>query len=151
MKVLLQRVSAVSISVNGEVISETGPGLLALTGFGRNDSDEDLQWMTRKILGLRIFPDSSNNMNLSVTDVSGNIMIVSQFTLHANIRKGKRPSFIEAASQEKAELLYNLFIEMMLHSGLKVQSGVFGAMMDVQLVNRGPVTLMIESPSEIGK
>ena len=148
MKVLLQRVSRVSVTVSERVISETGQGLLALIGFGRDDTDKDLEWMSRKILGLRIFPDSSDNMNLSISDVNGDIMIISQFTLHADSRKGRRPSFIHAASPEKAELLYNLFIEMLSHSGLTIQSGIFGAMMNVELVNSGPVTIMIESPSE---
>ena len=148
MKVLLQRVSRVSVTVSERVISETGPGLLALIGFGREDTDKELEWMSRKILGLRIFPDSSDNMNLSISDVNGDIMIVSQFTLHADSRKGRRPSFIDAASPDKAELLYNLFIEMLSHSGLTIQSGIFGAMMNVELVNSGPVTIMIESPSD---
>lgn len=148
MKVLLQRVSRATVKVSERVISETGPGLLALIGFGREDTDKDLEWMSRKVLGLRIFPDSSDNMNLSIMDVNGDIMIVSQFTLHADSRKGRRPSFIDAASPEKAELLYNLFIEMLSHSGLTIQSGIFGAMMNVELVNSGPVTIMIESPSE---
>ena len=148
MKVLLQRVSRVTVKVSERVISETGPGLLALIGFGREDIDKDLEWMSRKVLGLRIFPDSSDNMNLSISDVNGELMIVSQFTLHADSRKGRRPSFINAASPEKAELLYNLFIEMLSHSGLTIQSGIFGAMMNVELVNSGPVTIMIESPSE---
>ncbi|MCK4504048.1 MAG: D-tyrosyl-tRNA(Tyr) deacylase, partial [Candidatus Aegiribacteria sp.] len=146
MKVLLQRVSRVSVTVSEKVVSETGPGLLALIGFGREDTDKDLEWMSRKIMGLRIFPDSSDNMNLSISDINGELMIISQFTLHADSRKGRRPSFIRAASLEKAELLYNLFIEMLSHSGLTIQSGIFGAMMNVELVNCGPVTIMIESP-----
>lgn len=148
MKVLLQRVSRATVKISERVISETGPGLLALIGFGREDNDKDLEWMSRKILGLRIFPDLRDNMNLSIMDVNGELMIVSQFTLHADTRKGRRPSFIDAASPEKAELLYNLFIEMLSHSGLTIQSGIFGAMMNVELVNSGPVTIMIESPSE---
>ncbi|MCK4671750.1 MAG: D-tyrosyl-tRNA(Tyr) deacylase [Candidatus Aegiribacteria sp.] len=148
MKVLLQRVSRVSVTVSEKVVSETGPGLLALIGFGREDTDKDLEWMSRKILGLRIFPDSSDNMNLSISDLNGELMIVSQFTLHADSGKGRRPSFIDAASPGKAELLYDLFIEMLKHSGLTIQSGIFGAMMSVELVNSGPVTIMIESPSE---
>lgn len=148
MKVLLQRVSRVSVSVNERVVSETGSGLLALVGFGREDTDKDLEWMSRKILGLRIFPDFSDNMNLSVSDINGELMIVSQFTLHADSRKGRRPGFIDAACPEKAELLYNLFIEMLSHSGLEIKSGIFGAMMEVELINSGPVTIMIESPSE---
>ena len=148
MKVLLQRVSRASVSTNGSIAGEIGPGLLALAGFGKSDTEEDLEWMSRKITGLRIFPDSNNSMNLSVNDINGNILIVSQFTLHADLKKGKRPSFIKAALPERAELLYNLFIEIVSHSGLKVQAGIFGAMMEVSLVNDGPVTIMIDSPSE---
>lgn len=148
MKVLLQRVSRVTVTVDEKVISETGPGLLALVGFGRNDAEKDLEWMCRKISGLRIFPDPSDNMNLSITDVNGELMVVSQFTLHADSRKGRRPGFIDAAAPEKAELLYNMFIEMVSHCGLTIRSGIFGAMMNVELVNSGPVTIMLESPSE---
>lgn len=148
MKILLQRVSKASVSVDGTTISETGPGLLLLAGFGKEDTEEDLRWMMGKILGLRIFPDARGSMNLSVSDVDGDVMIVSQFTLHANSRKGRRPSFVAAASPVRAELLYSLFIEMFRHTGLSIGSGIFGAMMDVGLVNSGPVTLMIDSPSE---
>ena len=148
MKVLLQRVSRASVSIDGKITGEIERGLLALTGFGKSDTEKDLEWMSKKVTELRIFPDSSNSMNLSVSDISGEILIVSQFTLHANTRKGRRPSFIDAALPERAELLYNLFIEMVSHSGLNVQSGVFGAMMQVSLVNDGPVTVMVDSPSE---
>ncbi|MEN8208678.1 MAG: D-aminoacyl-tRNA deacylase [Candidatus Fermentibacteria bacterium] len=148
MKTLLQRVSRASVSVQGAIAGEIGPGLLALVSFGRSDTEEDLEWMSRKISGLRIFPDSNNSMNLSVSDISGDILIVSQFTLHADSRKGKRPSFMNAALPEKAVLLYELFKEIMSHSGLKIRSGVFGAMMQIDLVNDGPVTIMIDSPSE---
>lgn len=148
MKVLLQRVSRASVSVSGRITGEIGPGLLALTGFGKSDTEEDLKWMSRKITDLRIFSDSNSNMNLSVNDIAGDILIVSQFTLHANSRKGRRPSFMNAALPERAEFLYNLFIEIVSHSGLSIKSGKFGAMMKVSLVNEGPVTIMIDSPSE---
>ena len=148
MKALLQRVSRASVSTEGSVAGEIGPGLLALVSFGRSDTEDDLEWMSRKITGLRIFPDSNNSMNLSVSDIVGEILIVSQFTLHADSRKGRRPSFMNAALPENAELLYNLFVEILSHSGLKVQSGIFGAMMKIALVNDGPVTIMIDSPSE---
>lgn len=148
MKALIQRVSRASVSSEGRITGEIGPGLLVFVGFGRSDTEEDLEWMSRKITGLRIFSDSNNSMNLSVSDVGGDILIVSQFTLHADSRKGRRPSFINAALPEKAELLYDLFIEIVSHSGLKLQSGVFRAMMEVSLVNDGPVTIMIDSPSE---
>jgi len=148
MKVLLQRVSRASVSINGKSAGEIGRGLLALAGFGKYDTEKDLEWMSKKITELRIFSDSNNSMNLSVKDIGGEILIVSQFTLHANTRKGRRPSFIDAALPERAELLYKLFVEMVSHSGLIVQSGVFGAMMQVSLLNEGPVTVMVDSPSE---
>ncbi len=148
MKVLLQRVSRASVSIDNSVIAEIKQGLLVLVGFGKNDTDEDLKWMLNKILGLRIFPDSSGNMNLSVTDVEGEILTVSQFTLHADCRKGKRPSFTKAAVPEKAELLYDLFVQMFKNSGIVSRSGKFGAMMQVELVNDGPVTILLDSPSE---
>ncbi len=122
--------------------------MLALVSFGRSDTEEDLEWMSRKITGLRIFPDSNNNMNLSLSDTGGDILIVSQFTLHADSGKGRRPSFMNAALPENAELLYDLFLEIVSNSVLKVRSGVFGAMMEINLVNDGPVTIMIDSPSE---
>jgi D-tyrosyl-tRNA(Tyr) deacylase len=148
MKTLLQRVSRASVSTHGSIAGEIGPGLLALVSFGKSDTEEDLEWMSRKITGLRIFPDSNNSMNLSVSDIGGDILIVSQFTLHADSGKGRRPSFMNAALPGNAELLYKLFLEIVSHSGVRIQSGVFGAMMKVDLVNDGPVTIMIDSPSE---
>ncbi len=148
MKTLLQRVSRASVSIQGSVTGEIGPGLLALVSFGRSDTEQDLEWMSRKITGLRIFPDSNNSMNLSLSDTGGDILIVSQFTLHADSGKGRRPSFMNAALPENAELLYDLFLEIVSNSVLKVRSGVFGAMMEINLVNDGPVTIMIDSPSE---
>ena len=148
MKVLLQRVSRGAVSTDGEKIAEIGPGLLLLVGFGRGDSVTDLEWMLRKVLDLRIFPDESGNMNLSVTDTSGALLIVSQFTLHADPRKGRRPSFVRAALPEDASLLYDTFVALARRSGLQVGSGEFGAMMEVELVNSGPVTIMLDSPSE---
>ncbi len=148
MKTLLQRVSGASVATVSSIAGEIGPGLLAFVSFGRSDTEEDLAWMSRKIIGLRIFPDSKNSMNLSVSDIGGDILIVSQFTLHADSRKGRRPSFMNAALPERAELLYNLFIEIVSHTGLKVSSGIFGAMMKISLVNDGPVTIMVDSPSE---
>mgnify|MGYP006301168751 FL=1 len=148
MKVLLQRVSSASVCADGELSGSIGPGLVALTGFGRNDSEKDLEWMACKMTGLRIFPDPRGNMNLSVCDIQGEILLVSQFTLHADCRKGRRPSFMKAAPPERAEMLFDLFTQMVAASGRRVQTGVFGAMMKVELVNDGPVTLMIDSPSE---
>ncbi|MBD3278261.1 MAG: D-tyrosyl-tRNA(Tyr) deacylase [Candidatus Aegiribacteria sp.] len=149
MKVLLQRVSSASVSVDGSVSGAVGPGLLALTGFGRADSEKDLEWMAGKITGLRVFPDSRGNMNLSVCDIQGEILLVSQFTLHADCRKGRRPSFMKAAPPDRAEMLFDIFTQMVAAYGRPVQTGIFGAMMKVELVNDGPVTLMINSPSEL--
>jgi len=149
VKTLLQRVASASVSVDDRTIGEIGHGLLALVGFGRRDTADDLEWMLRKVKGLRIFPDTNGVMNLSVEETGGSLLIVSQFTLHADARKGRRPSFIRAALPDEAEMLYDLFVQMASHSGLPVQTGVFGAMMDVALVNSGPVTIMLESPSEM--
>ena len=148
MKALLQRVSRASVSVHGNRIGSIDAGILALIGFGRRDSEDDLRWMARKIRELRIFPDESGNMNLSLADTRGKLLVVSQFTLHADTRKGRRPSFVKAADPEKAELLYMLFIEICSQGGVTVEQGRFGEMMEVELVNDGPVTLMIDSPSE---
>lgn len=148
MKALLQRVSRASVSVHGNRIGSIDAGILALIGFGRNDSEEDLRWMARKIRELRIFPDGTGNMNLSLADTRGKLLVVSQFTLHADTRKGRRPSFVRAADPGKAELLYMLFIEMCSQGGVAVEQGRFGEMMEVELLNDGPVTLMIDSPSE---
>ncbi len=150
MKVLVQRVSEASVVSGGKELGRIGRGLLLLAGFGRSDSREDLEWMVRKVLGLRIFPDSGGNMNLSVEQVDGSLLVVSQFTLHADTRRGRRPSFVDAAQPQEAGMLYDLFIEMLKCSGIEVQSGEFGAMMSVSLVNDGPVTIMVDSPSERG-
>lgn len=148
MKALVQRVSAAEVTVGGETVGGIGQGLLVLAGFGRSDKELDLEWMTRKLVSLRIFPDPASNMNLSVGDVDGSILLVSQFTLHADTRKGNRPGFSRAAPPEEAEMLYKLLIEMVSATGIPVQTGIFGAMMEVSLTNDGPVTIMLESPSE---
>lgn len=148
MKTLVQRVSSASVVSDGESRGKIDRGLLVFAGFGKSDTRKDLEWMSRKILGLRIFPDSSDNMNLSVCDVKGDLLLVSQFTLHADTRKGRRPSFIAAADPGEARAMFDLFRGMLSASGLQVHSGVFGSMMQVSLVNDGPVTIMIDSPSE---
>jgi len=148
MKTVVQRVSKASVSVNGGNVGEIGSGLLVLAGFGKHDATADLEWMLRKILGLRIFPDDEGIMNLSVQETGGSLLVVSQFTLHADARKGRRPSYIRAALPEEAALLYALFLEMASNCGLPVAAGIFGAMMDVTLVNCGPVTILLDSPSE---
>jgi D-tyrosyl-tRNA(Tyr) deacylase len=148
MRALIQRVSGASVHVDDETVGSIGRGILALVGFGHMDTEDDLHWMSRKISDLRVFPDEQGNMNLSLQDVAGELLVVSQFTLHANTRKGRRPSFIGAADPSTAELLYRLFVQICSGSGLTVQQGSFGAMMKVELVNDGPVTIMIDSPSE---
>lgn len=148
MKSLVQRVSGASVEVEGESVGTIGRGLLVLVGFRNEDTPEDLDWMAAKLTGLRVFPDGAGNMNLSLEDVGGEMLVVSQFTLHADTRKGKRPSFVKAADPETANILYRLFIQKVRETGITVAEGVFGAMMEVSLLNDGPVTLMVDSPSE---
>lgn len=148
MKALVQRVSRASVRVGGTTVGSIGGGLLVLAGFGRNDTDEDLLWTAKRIANLRIFPDDEGAMNLSLLDTGGSILVVSQFTLHADTAKGRRPGFSRAADPVRAEMLFRLFASMLEEAGLEVQRGVFGAMMEVELVNDGPVTLMIDSPCE---
>jgi D-tyrosyl-tRNA(Tyr) deacylase len=145
MKVVLQRVSEARVTVEGEVVGTIGNGLLLLVGVGQEDGESDLIWMADKLAGLRIFEDEAGKMNLSVEDVQGAILSVSQFTLYGDCRKGKRPNFMAAAKPELAESLYNQFNERLRTRGLTVETGRFGAMMDISLVNDGPVTLILDS------
>ncbi|HEX6039421.1 D-aminoacyl-tRNA deacylase [Longimicrobium sp.] len=144
MRIVLQRVSRAKVTVDGRVTGEIGRGLLLLTGFTDGDTDEALAWMADKVVGLRIFPDDEGKMNRSVEDVDGGLLVVSQFTLYGDTRKGRRPSFIEAARPEVAIPLYERFLQMLRATGRPVQTGEFGAMMDVELLNEGPVTLILE-------
>ncbi len=148
MKALVQRVSGASVSVDGRPVSSIGNGLLALVSFREEDSPKDLDWMRDKLFGLRVFADRGGLMNLSLADTGGAVMVVSQFTLHADTRKGKRPSFVGAASPDTARILYRVFVEKLREMNAIVEEGVFGAHMDVSLVNSGPVTIMLDSPSE---
>ena len=146
MRVVVQRVSSASVSVDGKVISSIGNGMLVLAGFEHADTVEDLDWMSAKILNLRIFNDSQGVMNLSVKDTAGEILLVSQFTLHAATKKGNRPSYIRAAPPEISVPLYNLFIEKVSEQiGKEVSTGIFGADMKVELLNDGPVTIIMDS------
>ncbi|MDQ3591027.1 MAG: D-aminoacyl-tRNA deacylase [Actinomycetota bacterium] len=145
MRVVLQRVKNASVTVSGETISEIGEGLLLLVGVAKDDGEGEASWLAEKIAGLRIFNDEDGKMNLGVRDVGGEILAVSQFTLLADTRKGKRPSFIQAALPEEAEPLFDYFCERLREAGIaSVQTGSFGAMMDVALVNDGPVTIVLE-------
>ncbi|MFY0683134.1 MAG: D-tyrosyl-tRNA(Tyr) deacylase [Balneola sp.] len=145
MRVVVQRVKSASVSAGKEITGVIDKGLLLLVGIHGDDTKDQLTWMCEKILKLRIFEDEDEKMNLSVKDVEGGILVVSQFTLYGNANKGTRPSFIEAARPEKAEPMYEEMIEYFKeHSDLSIQTGKFGAMMDVELVNDGPVTLILE-------
>jgi D-aminoacyl-tRNA deacylase len=147
MRALIQRVSSASVTVEGKVIVEIGKGMLIFLGVGANDDEPDASYLAEKCVKLRIFEDSDAKMNLSVADVNGNVLVVSQFTLYADTQQGNRPSFTEAARPDKGESLYNFFVEQMktLLGQHRVATGVFRAMMDVKLINDGPVTIMIES------
>lgn len=144
MRAVAQRVSRAAVRVGGETTGEIGIGLVALVAFAPADSEAELSWMARKLAGLRVFPDEERRMNRSVRDVEGAVLVVSQFTLYGDTSRGMRPSFTEAAPPGRAEELYGRFLEACREEGLAVQSGRFGAMMEVELVNDGPVTLILD-------
>lgn len=145
MKVVLQRVRSASVSIDKKITGSIQHGLLLLVGIHEDDAEEQLLWMCDKILKLRVFDDEQGKMNLSVQDVNGELLVVSQFTLYGDVSKGNRPSYIEAAGPEKAGQLYGDMVEYFEeHSGLKVATGEFGAYMNVELVNDGPVTIVLD-------
>ena len=141
----MQRVSRCRVTVKGAVVGEIGPGLLVLLGVGKGDTEAAADYLAEKIVGLRIFEDAAEKMNLSVADVGGAVLVVSQFTLYGDVRRGKRPSFDDAARPEDARLLYEYFISRVKANGLTSATGEFQAMMDVELVNAGPVTVLLDS------
>jgi D-tyrosyl-tRNA(Tyr) deacylase len=145
MKAVLQRVQKASVKVDNKVIGQIGPGFLVLLGVKRGDGESQVDGLLDKIINLRVFPDEEKKMNKPLLDINGELLVVSQFTLYANCEKGRRPSFIEAAEPELAEKLYELFIERARQKGIKVETGKFRAMMQVELVNDGPVTIVLES------
>ncbi|MER3318801.1 MAG: D-aminoacyl-tRNA deacylase [Allomuricauda sp.] len=149
MRTVLQRVSKASVTVEGKVISSIGNGLLVLLGVEDADGKEDVDWLTNKILNLRIFNDEDDVMNRSVVDVNGDIIVVSQFTLHALTKKGNRPSYIKAAKPDVAVPMYEAFVEVLEQKlGKKVGTGIFGADMKVELLNDGPVTILIDTKNK---
>lgn len=147
MRAVVQRVLEASVTVEGQRVSEIGPGLLVLLGVGKGDSEADVAWMAEKLATLRIFEDTAGKMNLSLEDTSRQLIVVSQFTLYGDARKGRRPSFIDAMEPVGAKALYERVCEALRQRGLTVGTGVFAADMKVALVNDGPVTLLLESPA----
>jgi D-aminoacyl-tRNA deacylase len=145
MKAVIQRVLEASVIVNKETVGQIDSGLLVYLGVQKGDTNDDLVWLAEKILKLRIFPDAKERMNFPVTEIAGGVLVVSQFTLCADCRKGNRPAFTDAADPEDANEMYEEFIRHVGEKGVPVQSGVFGAMMNVESVNDGPVTIILDS------
>lgn len=145
MRAVIQRVSRASVSVDGNVVGEIGQGLLVLLAVGRDDSEADAAYLAEKITGLRIFEDDEGKMNRSVSETSGAVLVVSQFTLYGDVRRGKRPSFDAAAPPGLARRLYEFFIERIRAAGLACETGQFQETMQVELVNKGPVTILLDS------
>jgi D-aminoacyl-tRNA deacylase len=146
MKAVVQRVSRASVRIDGQTVGEIERGLLVLLGIGKDDAAADTDWMIKKLLALRIFPDDAKNMNRSITDIAGGILVVSQFTLYGDARKGTRPSFTDAMPPGGAERFYNDFMtKLRAATTLRIAEGRFAAMMDVELVNDGPVTIVLDS------
>jgi D-tyrosyl-tRNA(Tyr) deacylase len=150
MRAVVQRVGRASVTVDGSVVGQVERGLCVLLGAGREDGPEDVAYMVEKIANLRIFPDEQGKMNLSVLDVQGGVLVVSQFTLYGDVRKGRRPSFVQALAPEAAEQLYLRFVDEIRAAGVaRVATGRFGAMMQVELVNDGPVTILLDSSRQL--
>lgn len=145
MRAVVQRVSSARVEVAGKIAGSVGKGLLVLLGVAQGDTDRQAEWLAEKIAGLRIFEDEAGKMNLSLLEVGGAALIVSQFTLLADCRRGRRPSFTDAAPPEEADRLYQVFVAKLRSAGLPVETGVFQAHMDVHLVNDGPVTLILDA------
>jgi D-tyrosyl-tRNA(Tyr) deacylase len=145
MRSAVQRVKKASVKVQGNIMGSISSGLLVFLGVGKDDTQADLNWMVKKLVDLRIFEDTHGKMNYSIKDISGEILLVSQFTLYGDCRKGNRPSFSEAALPDTAEDMYNQVIEAIIQRGIKLETGIFGAEMEVELVNDGPVTFLLDS------
>ncbi|MBC2855752.1 MAG: D-aminoacyl-tRNA deacylase [Cetobacterium sp.] len=151
MRAVLQRVTSASVKVDGETIGEIKNGILVLLGITHSDTEKEINWLVPKIKDLRIFEDSDGKMNLGLEEINGELLIVSQFTLYGDCIKGRRPSFISAARPEMAEELYEKFVEKARSLGVKVETGKFGADMKVELLNDGPVTIIIDTPENLKK
>ena len=145
MRAVVQRVSRAQVTVNGETTGQIGPGLLVLLGVARDDTEADATYLSEKITGLRVFEDAQGKMNRSLQDAGGSVLAVSQFTLYGDVRRGKRPSFDAAAPPEKARQLYEFFVTQIRRAGLRCETGRFQEMMKVELVNEGPVTILLDS------
>ena len=148
MRAVVQRVSRAKVTVASECTGEIGKGLLVLLGVGQDDKEVDAEYLSEKIAGLRVFEDLNGKMNLSVDEVGGQLLVVSQFTLYGDVRRGKRPSFDAAAVPQRARELYEYFVEQVRKAGLKCETGRFQEMMDVELVNDGPVTILMDSTKQ---
>ena len=148
MRAVVQRVSRCKVTVESKVVGEIGVGLLVLLGVAKHDAETAADYLAQKVLGLRIFEDAEEKINLSVMDTRGEVLVVSQFTLYGDVRKGKRPSFDAAARPDEAQRLYEYFVAKVRESGLQCQTGQFQAMMDVELVNAGPVTILVDSEKQ---
>lgn len=148
MKIVLQKVKEAAVEVQGKVVGKIDKGICLLVGIERGDSEEDAHYLAKKVVELRIFPDEEGKMNLSIYDIQGEVMAVSQFTLAASVKKGRRPSFDKAEEPEKAEKLFKYLVEQIKQQGIKVETGVFQAIMDVHLINEGPVTFILESKKD---
>jgi D-tyrosyl-tRNA(Tyr) deacylase len=146
VRAVVQRVAHASVAVDGEEVGRCGMGLLVLLAVAPNDTDSEVKWLAKKVAGLRIFPDENHHMNRGMTDVQGEALVISQFTLYGDCRKGRRPSFIRSAPPDKAEPLYLQFCDALAAEGVPTSQGVFGADMKVSLLNDGPVTLVVDTP-----
>jgi D-tyrosyl-tRNA(Tyr) deacylase len=149
LKALLQRVTEASVSIGGELVGKIGPGLVVFVGVAEGDSEKDAQYLVQKTAGLRIFADGEGKFNLSALDTGGELLLVSQFTLMADTKKGRRPSFVQAAPPEQAEALFDRFVEEARTTGLKVETGRFQEYMQVEIHNDGPVTIMLDSRDKL--
>ncbi|WP_294130591.1 D-aminoacyl-tRNA deacylase [uncultured Clostridium sp.] len=145
MRAVVQRVTYSSVEVNGEIVGEINKGFNVLLGISKEDTEEDMKYIKDKIINLRVFSDENDKMNLSLLDIQGEVLLISQFTLYGDARKGRRPNFMNALGGEEAKKFYDKFIEMMKETGLKVQTGIFGADMKVDIKNDGPVTILLDS------